>query len=125
VSGFGLEVDDGGELGMSLELLRLESQEEAPFPRMEPGKWIQVSVSDTGTGISLEVVPHLFEPFFTTKPFGKGTGLGLAQVYGLVQQHDGHVGVETKAGEGTTFITYLPPYVEHSATDGSVAELRG
>lgn len=117
---------EGGELGLGLERLRLVSQDrvsqdEALLPRMELGEWIQVSVSDTGTGISPDVVSHLFEPFFTTKPFGKGTGLGLAQVYGIVQQHHGHIGVETEVGEGTTFVIYLPPYVEHSAPVGSVS----
>jgi len=112
---------EGGDLGLGLERLRLVSQDEAPLLRMELGEWIQVSVSDTGTGISPDVVSHLFEPFFTTKPFGKGTGLGLAQVYGLVQQHHGHIGVETQEGEGTSFVIYLPPYMEFNAPVGSVS----
>ncbi len=100
---------EGGDLGMSLGRLRLMSHDEAPLPGMDPGEWIQVSVSDSGTGIPKEVLPHVFEPFFTTKPFGKGNGLGLAQVYGIVQQHGGHIDVRTQAGVGTTFVIYLPP----------------
>jgi CheY-like chemotaxis protein len=59
-------------------------------------------------GIPPEVLPHVFDPFFTTKPSGEGTGLGLAQVWGIVNQHEGHIDVTTKAGEGTTFTLYLP-----------------
>ncbi|RPI80457.1 MAG: response regulator, partial [Chloroflexi bacterium] len=77
-----------------------------PFP--PPGKWIRISVSDTGHGIPPEALPHIFEPFFTTKPVGQGTGLGLAQVYGIVNQHDGYIDIESQVGEGTCFTIYLP-----------------
>jgi two-component system cell cycle sensor histidine kinase/response regulator CckA len=81
-----------------------------PIAEMEPGQWICLSVSDTGTGIPPEALPHIFEPFFTTKPRERGTGLGLAKVYGIVTQHEGHIGVETEEGKGTTFRIYLPVY---------------
>jgi signal transduction histidine kinase len=110
---------EGGELGIGLGRFRLVSPDEAPSPGMEAGEWVQVSVSDTGTGIPSEVLPHLFEPFFTTKAPGKGTGLGLAQVHGLVQQHHGHIDVETQEGKGTTFIIYLPAHMEHSSLAAS------
>jgi CheY-like chemotaxis protein len=69
-----------------------------------------------------EVQAHLFEPFFTTKKSGEGTGLGLAQVYGIVKQHDGHVHVETTLGEGTTFRIYLPVYEEDEGEQVQVEE---
>jgi two-component system cell cycle sensor histidine kinase/response regulator CckA len=81
-----------------------------PAGGIEGGQWICLSISDTGTGIPPEVKSHLFEPFFTTKPRGEGTGLGLAQVHGIVTQHGGDIRVETEVGRGTTFRIYLPRY---------------
>jgi len=102
----------GGDLNIRLGLVEIGADEEAPVAEMPAGKWAFVAVSDTGTGISPDVVPHLFEPFFTTKPVGRGTGLGLAQAYGIVKQHGGYVGVETQVGQGTTFRIYLPIHEE-------------
>ncbi len=73
-----------------------------------PGYYVFVEVSDTGTGIDEQLMPHLFEPFFTTKDIGKGTGLGLASVYGTVKSHRGYIDVKSRKGEGTTFTMYLP-----------------
>jgi len=77
-------------------------------PDAQPGEHVLLQVTDTGGGMTDTVLQHLFEPFFTTKPVGHGTGLGLAVVYGAVQQASGWIIVDTAAGEGTTFSTYLP-----------------
>jgi len=99
---------EGGILHIGLERVRIEPGEALPLPDMEAGEWVRVTVTDTGVGIPEDVLPHIFEPFFTTKPPGEGTGLGLAQVYGIIKQHEGHVDVESQVGQGTTFSLYLP-----------------
>ena len=104
---------DGGELRMGLSHIRIEPGEPTPFPEMKPGDWVVWRVSDTGAGMPSNVMAHIFEPFFTTKKRGEGTGLGLAQVYGIVSQHDGFVDVESEEGKGTTFSVYLPQITEN------------
>jgi PAS domain S-box-containing protein len=99
---------DGGQLSIGLHRLTVEDSKDAPLLDLTPGEWVQLTVSDTGTGITPAVLPRIFEPFFTTKAPGKGSGLGLAQVYGIVRQHEGHIDVQTQFGVGTTFTIYLP-----------------
>ena len=101
-------MSEGGSLFFLLDRIQLLSSEHPPFPSMLPGEWVRVRVRDTGEGIPPDVIPHIFEPFFTTKPVGEGTGLGLAQAYGIVKQHDGFIDVQSQVGEGTIFTIYLP-----------------
>lgn len=101
---------DGGRLSFELASLHVEDPKHARLPGMAAGEWVQLTVSDTGQGIPAELLDRVFEPFFTTKPPGKGTGLGLAQVYGIVGQHGGQIQASSKVGVGTTFIIYLPAW---------------
>jgi PAS domain S-box-containing protein len=101
---------EGGVLDITLSRIEIGPGEPPPVAEMPSGEWVCLSVSDTGVGIPAEVLPHIFEPFYTTKPRGQGTGLGLAQVYGIVGQHGGYIRIDTEMGSGTTFHVYLPVY---------------
>ncbi len=99
----------GGDLRFTTALVDFtDTKKPRPNAAMQPGRYLRVVVSDTGQGMSEEVLKHLFEPFFTTKAPGQGTGLGLASVYGTVTKHGGGIEVESTAGRGTTFRVYLP-----------------
>jgi PAS domain S-box-containing protein len=100
---------NGGALNFSTQLTTIDSKFQSPFQRhVTPGQYIHIIISDTGTGIDDETKQHLFEPFFTTKEPGKGTGMGLAAVYGTIQAHDGILNVTSVLGKGTSFHIYLP-----------------
>jgi len=99
---------DGGRLSLDVSGSVLDENYAATHPYCVPGEHVMISVSDTGQGMSPEVQQHLFEPFFTTKPKGKGTGLGLATVYGAVKQNGGAIEVYSEVGLGTTFKIYFP-----------------
>jgi signal transduction histidine kinase/CheY-like chemotaxis protein len=113
---------EGGQLRFEMSHLFLDAQSRPPFGGMELGNWLIVEVTDTGTGIPPDVLPHIFEPFFTTKPQGRGTGLGLSQVFGIVKQHGGYIDVSSRVGHGTSFVIYLPA-LEVVAEQGSVKEV--
>jgi PAS domain S-box-containing protein len=99
---------DGGLLRIETANALMDAGQVARLPPMAPGRYVMVTVSDAGCGIAKEMLPQIFEPFFTTKEEGKGTGLGLAMVYGIVKQAGGYVFVESEVGKGTTFRIYLP-----------------
>jgi signal transduction histidine kinase len=99
---------DGGTLAFRLSHSSLAPGEPPPVPDMPAGRWLVLTATDTGLGFRPEVLPHIFEPFFTTRGVGESMGLGLAQVYGIVMQHEGHIHVTSQAEKGTTFTIYLP-----------------
>jgi signal transduction histidine kinase/CheY-like chemotaxis protein len=107
---------DGGELTFTTEDVTLDKEycRSRPY-EIRPGRYLRVSVADTGIGMDEEVQARIFEPFFTTKKTGKGTGLGLASVYGCVKGHHGSIEVESAPGHGATFDLFLP--IEKSAED--------
>jgi two-component system NtrC family sensor kinase len=117
----------GGVLAIRTEAVRLDAQA-AVHPRARQGLFVRLSVADTGSGIAPEHLPHLFEPFFTTKDVGKGTGLGLAAVFGIVEQHGGWIEVQSDPGSGSRFDVYLPHLDKAVVTSGkrrSAGEERG
>lgn len=98
----------GGKLTLSTSVVSFGPQTNPTIAEALNGRFVCLSVRDTGCGIPAEDIPHVFEPFFTTKEKESGTGLGLATVYGIVKQHNGHVDVESKVEQGTVFRIYLP-----------------
>ena len=99
---------DGGRVTIACERVECTADTLRNRPDARPGSYARLSVTDTGTGIAPDIMPKIFEPFFTTKEVGKGTGLGLATVYGIVRQHQGWIDVQSEVGCGTRFDVYLP-----------------
>lgn len=96
-------------VGITIEAQNVILEEkEIRLSSASPGKYVEISVSDTGCGMTDEIQDRMFEPFFTTKPLGKGTGLGLPTVYGIIQQHEGWITVDSEPGRGAVFHIYLP-----------------
>jgi CheY-like chemotaxis protein len=101
-------MEQGGRLTIETENVLINSSFVEFHPWAKPGRYVLLSITDTGTGMTPEVKERVFEPFFTTKPLHQGTGLGLATVYGIVQQHGGMIHLYSEPDQGTTFKVYLP-----------------
>jgi CheY-like chemotaxis protein len=114
----------GGRLSITTRNVDLSESYAAGHVGARAGPHVMIAISDTGTGMDSQTLSHIFEPFFTTKPVGKGTGLGLATVYGIVTQAGGHITVRSRVGHGTTFKVHLPAVEEdaHLAGDLPVAQ---
>jgi PAS domain S-box-containing protein len=102
----------GGQLSLNTRMEELPADGTPPHPDAAPGRYVVLSVGDTGTGIDPKDLPHIFEPFYTTKDVGKGTGLGLATVYGIMRQHLGWISVDSELGRGTRFEMWFPASTE-------------
>jgi len=117
-------MDDFGAVKLVTKNVTLDKRHAKTITDAIPGDYVLLSVSDTGCGMEKEVLEHLFEPFYTTKGLGKGTGLGMATVYGIVRQNAGFIAVKSKCGKGTTVNIYLPRVNATSTllTDSSIAD---
>jgi len=119
---------DGGRLTIETANTRIDDDYARQHAELNPGQYVLVAVSDTGTGIEADDLPQVFDPFFTTKETGKGTGLGLSMVFGFIKQSGGQINIYSEVGEGTTVRMYLPratgqsellpPAIQSSASEG-------
>ena len=112
---------DGGKLTIETQDAYLDRDYAARNPDVAPGHYVLVAVSDTGEGMTADILEKVFQPFFTTKPQGKGTGLGLAMVYGFIKQSGGHISIYSEVGHGTSVKMYLPRRMWPGERDGDVA----
>jgi len=101
-------MDSGGRLTLTTAGASLDDQYQTLHPEVRPGEYVLIAVTDTGAGMSKDILERVFEPFFTTKEVGKGSGLGLSMVYGFAKQSNGHVSIYSEPGLGTTVRIYLP-----------------
>jgi CheY-like chemotaxis protein len=125
----------GGRLTIRTSNLTLDDEQAGLIPEARPGQFVHLSITDTGCGMSQEIITRIFEPFFTTKEIGKGTGLGLSVVYGIIKQHEGWINVGSELQQGTTFAIGLPAFLtspemkvresESARESASVRKFRG
>ncbi|MCU1785854.1 ATP-binding protein [Pseudomonas sp. 13B_2.1_Bac1] len=108
---------DGGRLIVETSNRHLDSVFTAAYGTLNPGDYVELSVSDTGCGIPESLMGRVFDPFFTTKPIGQGTGLGLSMIYGFARQSHGHVTIHSEVGKGTTVSLFLPRFVGEVTAD--------
>ena len=101
-------MEKGGTLTIETQTTSLDTFYAQKHPEVTPGSYVMIAVSDTGSGMSAELLEKVFQPFFTTKPVGQGTGLGLSMVYGFIKQSGGHISVYSEVGHGTSVKMYLP-----------------
>ena len=105
-------VQTGGILEISVDSVTLDEDDANKYPDLTQGHYVKVTVSDTGPGIDLEIIDRIFDPYFTTKEVGKGSGMGLAVVHGIIKNHSGSIIVDSQAGKGTTFTILFPVATE-------------
>jgi len=110
---------DGGDLYLRTENVILDRSYVKPY-KVEPGQYVKISITDTGVGIDKATQQRIFEPFFTTKEMGRGTGLGLASVYGIIKSHGGYINVYSELNQGTTFTVYLPASSKEAVEDAEI-----
>lgn len=115
----------GGKLSISTDAMELDTIYAHTHPEGRPGRFVCLRVIDTGCGMDSQTLSRIFEPFFTTKEVGKGTGLGLATVYGIVKQHEGWIQVVSQPGQGTTFSIFFPATAERVETKSADIALEG
>jgi PAS domain S-box-containing protein len=106
--------DEGGRLTVSLKQLRIEENTAGRPAGIDPGDYLELTVSDTGTGIAPEIMESIFEPYFTTKETGEGTGMGLAVVHGIVKRYGGDITIQSELNKGAVFTVYLPIFQQRS-----------
>ena len=116
-------IKGNGTIVIETMMLHLDMKEKLERFELEEGNYVVLSVSDTGEGIKKENIDKIFEPFFTTKEMGKGTGLGLATIYGIVKQNRGNISVYSEVDRGTTFRVYLPAFMGKDFTEESVMKI--
>jgi len=114
--------ESGGTLEISIQNLVLDNNSADIYPDLSPGNYVAIKVSDTGQGISPEIKDRIFDPYFTTKEMGKGSGLGLSVVHGIIQSHQGAISVDSEPGKGTTFNVFFPVIEEEAVIESKSVE---